>query len=107
MAGAVFFEPAAMSKKIGIVLGDKVPKIFRVVFNFEVGDFVEENMAKLGMRKKNNLPVEVEVSSGGAGAKTGFLIADGETTVTEGKLILETEKLGSDQFFGIERKKDF
>ena len=42
-------------------------------------------MAKLVGRKKNNLPVEVEVAAGGTGTKTAVLIADGNTVIMKNK----------------------
>ena len=60
-----------MGDGIRVVEGELTPVNSRMVFDFEMGKFVEKNVAKKIGWEKNDLPIETEIASGGARAETG------------------------------------
>lgn len=54
-------------------------------------------MAEYYLRKKNNLPVKVKVVLGGAGAKTGSGVFNGDTMVFKTVFLREGSKFLTDQ----------
>ena len=90
-------KPTAVDEIFWVVLGKKTIKIFGVVFDFQMGDFVEKNMAELGQGKENNLPVKIKIAQRRTGAETGFLITKSEAMIGKRKLLTKVGKLVGDE----------
>lgn len=60
-----------------------------MIFDIKMSEFMKKDMTEFVGRKKDYLPIKIEVAPRGTRAKTRRLVADGNVMIIKTKLLFE------------------